>query len=358
MGKESRGEPLRVLQILHTDERGGIETLASAIAAGLAARGVEVDTVFLFSRPDAGFVGKIAGALTMAWRLLRDDHDAIVAYQATASLLVGLCGALRGCRRRIVHQTAVPAATAWPLRLADKIAGSLGLYTANVANTAATRKQFDGYPASYRRRLVLIEHGLVHRAPWRTREETRRLFALPEDAPLLLNVGRMAPQKNQAVVIAALAEVDGAAFVVAGQGSERDAYEAQAERLGVADRLHLLGAVAPAEIANLYAACDAFVFPTVWETFGLAAAEAAMSGIPMAVSDIAVLREVLSATTAPVIFVPPDDLKGWAAAIRQLLATPPPRHVLNAFAQEVATRYSVERMIDSYIELLNDRREP
>lgn len=69
MGKESRGEPLRVLQILHTDERGGIETLASAIAAGLAARGVEVDTVFLFSRPDAA--GSISSVTTCGRRRCR-----------------------------------------------------------------------------------------------------------------------------------------------------------------------------------------------------------------------------------------------------------------------------------------------
>ena len=57
----------------------------------------------------------------------------------------------------------------------------------------------------------------------------------------------------------------------------------------------MLGALPADDIADLYAAADLFVFPSTWETFGLAAVEAGMAGLPMVVADLPVLREVLRA---------------------------------------------------------------
>ena len=76
--------------------------------------------------------------------------------------------------------------------------------------------------------------------------------------------------------------------------------------LGVDDRLHMLGALSANDIADLYAAADVFVFPSIWETFGLAAVEAGMAGMPMVVADLPVLHEVLRADGCePVAFVTP-----------------------------------------------------
>jgi glycosyltransferase involved in cell wall biosynthesis len=352
-------KPVRVLQILHTDERGGIATLAAMIGDGLSARGVHMDTVFLFPRTDLGLLGKMRAVAAFTLRLVRDDHDAIVAYQATASFLTGTIGWLRGSRRRIVHQTAIPAATAWPVRLADKIAGSLGFYTANVANTAFTLGEFDRYPVAYRRHLVLIEHGVPQPAPRHGRAATRERFALPPTAKLLLNVGRMVAQKNQAVLVTALAGIADAHLVIAGHGPDEGELTRLATQLGVADRVHVLGAVSPQDVADLYAACDVFVFPSVWETFGLAAAEAAMSGIAMVVADLAVLREVLASPHSPVRFVPADDVAAWTTAIAGMLRAPPPEALRHIFAGEIGQRYSVDRMIERYVDLLSlDKGDP
>src|SRR6185312_12974821 len=96
---------------------------------------------------------KLVCAAAMARRILRGDFDALIAYQATASILVGTVGKLRGCRTRIVHQTCTPAATASLIRLADKLVGTLGLYSVNIANSVATRDEFAHYPSHYRRSL-------------------------------------------------------------------------------------------------------------------------------------------------------------------------------------------------------------
>jgi glycosyltransferase involved in cell wall biosynthesis len=347
---------MRILQILHDRERGGVQALAAMIEDGLAPHGIVFETAYLFPRPGLPAFTKLAHVAAMARRILRGGFDALIAYQATASILAGAVGRLQGCRLRIVHQTCMPDETAALVRAADKLVGALGLYTVNVANSAATAAEFHDYPARYTSAMTLIEHGLDAPAPSHRREETRRRFGLPQAMPLLLNVGRLVAQKNQHVLIRALAQVPQAHLALAGGGVDEAAYRALAATLGVADRLHVLGAVGAADIADLYAAADLFVFPSTWETFGLAAVEAAMAGLPMVAADLAVLREVL-ATSAPlrVPFVPPHDVEAWASAIRAALQAPPSPDAVQLFAHAVARKYSRERMIESYLGLLEPR---
>jgi glycosyltransferase involved in cell wall biosynthesis len=289
----------------------------------------------------------------MARRILAGGFDALMAYQATASVLVGVVGWLRGCRLRIVHQSCTPGGIAASVRFLDRWVGALGFYTVNVANSAATRAEFESYPARYRRAMVLIEHGLDARLPTCSRQEARRRFALPPTRSILLNVGRLVPQKNQDILIRALVSVPKAHLVVAGGGVDEAEHRALAAALGVADRLHLLGEVAPEAIPDLYAAADVFVFSSTWETFGLAAFEAAMAGVPLVVADLPVLREVLSIKgVQPTVFVDPHDLLGWISATSAALATPPAPRVLAEYAHAMARKYSRDRMIESYLALL------
>jgi glycosyltransferase involved in cell wall biosynthesis len=295
---------------------------------------------------------KLAYVLRMARTIWRGGFDTLIAYQSTASILVGVIGAVAGCRFRVVHQTCTPAETPSPLRLTDRLVGTLGLYSANIINSAATWAAFARYPARYRRAMILIEHGLDAPAPARSRNQTRARFDLPATAPVLLNVGRLAAQKNQDVLIRALACLPQAHLVIAGTGPAHEAFHELAVTLGVDDRLHMLGSLPGDDIADLYAAADLFVFPSTWETFGVAAVEAAMTGMPMVVADLAVLREVLRADgNEPVAFVAPADVEGWIAAIGKALANAPAPARIAAFARGIARKYSRQRMIESYLSL-------
>src|SRR5262252_3979782 len=149
-GRPHLAEEMRILQIMHDGERGGILTLATMIEEGLADHGIEIETACLFPRPGLGTAAKFRCVVAMARRILRGGFDGLIAYQATASVLVGVIGRLQGCPVRIVHQTCMPEETAWPVRFADKVAGSLGYYTVNIMNSVATRDAFRNYPVGYR----------------------------------------------------------------------------------------------------------------------------------------------------------------------------------------------------------------
>jgi glycosyltransferase involved in cell wall biosynthesis len=343
---------MRILQIIDDREHGGVQKLAETIEQGLAPRRFAVETVYLYPVAGLPVLTKFVCILRLAQRIWHSDFDALIAYQSTASILVGVVGALAGCRLRVVHQTGKPAETPWPLRMIDKLAGTLGLYTAIVVNSAASWLEYARYPARYRRSMILIEHGLDAPAPRRSREAARRLFNLPPSQPVILNVGRLVPQKNQDVLIRALACLPQAHLVLVGTGPKRQALHTLAVTLGVEDRLHMIGAVPADDIADLCAAADLFAFPSIWESFGLAAVEAAMAGLPMAVADLAVLREVLRADgTEPVVFVASHDTEGWISAIGKALVTAPAPRAVAAFSRALGRKYSRQRMIESYLSL-------
>lgn len=338
---------MRVLQIVHGREPGGVQTLAEMIGGELGARGLAVETVNLFPLVDVRFATKLAGALGVARRIVSGRYDAIIAYQPSASILTGLIGRLALCPRRIVHQTALPGEIKAPMRVLDRIVGALGFYTANIVNSRTTAAAYAHYPTGYRAAIRTIEHGVVPPRPAHPRAATLQRFAIPAERTILFNIGRLTTQKNHGVLIRALAQAPDARLVVAGGGPLRGEHEALAAKLGVADRLHLLGDVTRQDVADLLAASDLFVFPSVWETFGLAAVEAVMAGLPIVATDLPVLREVLSADAgAAATFVAPDDVAGWATAI----ARPPQLNRIAADA--IARRYTVARMIDAYIALL------
>ena len=343
---------MRILQILHDDERGGVQKLAGAIGSGLSPHRYAVETAYLYPRAGASAFTKFVYALRMVRTIWRGNFDTLIAYQSTASILVGVVGSLSGCRLCVVHQTCMPAETPRLLRLMDMVTGALGLYSANIINSAATWAQFARYPARYRRSMILIEHGLDAPAPTQSRDTVRRRFNLPSSRPILLNVGRFVAQKNQDVLIRALACLPQAHLVLAGAGPQQGTFHTLAVTLGVDDRLHMLGALPADDIADLYATADLFVFPSTWETFGLAAVEAAMAGLPMVVSDLAVLHEVLRADGAePVAFVAAADVEGWISSVGKALAAKPAPQLLAAFARAIARKYSRQRMMESYLSL-------
>ena len=342
----------KVLQLLHSDEKAGVELLADLIGKDLATAGADVETLFLYPAFSAGRLAKLKGLLLGAWQIIRFRPDMLVTYQPTASVLAGLLGRVIGCRRRVVHQTAKPSAMHPVSRRLDRFIGGRGFYTANIANSTATLAEFADYPAAYRAGLRLIEHGVSPPRPRFSRQTTLARFGVPDDGAILLNAGRLIEQKGQHRIIQLLTRLPAMRLVLAGGGPLEAEYRALAATLKVAARVHFLGFLPRAEVGDLLGAADVFVFPSVWETFGLAAVEAGMLGVPVVCSDLAVFREVLSVNGSSVAsFVAPDDQAAMAQAVAAALAASA-RQQARDFAPGLAAKYSEDRMLAAYRAML------
>jgi glycosyltransferase involved in cell wall biosynthesis len=162
-------------------------------------------------------------------------------------------------------------------------------------------------------RFTVVPHGLeaVPRAEPVSEEALRDRLDL-NAGRVVLCVAAVRPHKNQELLIRALPELpDDVTLVLAGR------HEPYAERLrevaaliGVGERVRLTGYLSDAELERLWALADCAAFPTRAEGFGLPVLEAMAHGLPVACSDIPVLREV--GGDVPVFFDPTDP--GAAAA--------------------------------------------
>ncbi len=162
--------------------------------------------------------------------------------------------------------------------------------------------------------------GGVPRDPAR-RAEFRRRNGLDEGYILFL--GNVEPRKNLPMLIRAfhMARAEGALrqkLVIAGEaGWGQSAVERDVVRLGLAGEVRFWGYVAEPDLSMLYAAADAFVFPSLQEGFGLPVLEAMACGTPVIVSDRGALPEVAGEAA---MVVPADRPEAWARALGELVA--------------------------------------
>ncbi|MCC7494891.1 MAG: glycosyltransferase family 4 protein [Fimbriimonadaceae bacterium] len=187
------------------------------------------------------------------------------------------------------------------------------------------------------RRLSYQPHGLPL-AAWPCRP------AQPLAGPHWLGVGRLVAKKGFDTLLQAAARLPGSCVTLVGDGPERSALAALAERLGVAVRL-LGRCTAPAVRAAL-AVATALVLPSrrdpAGDRDGLANVllEALASGVPVVTSHAGSAQDAIKAGCTGVI-VPPDDPAALAVALRSLWDAPETRARLAA-----AGRRLVERRFD------------
>jgi glycosyltransferase involved in cell wall biosynthesis len=115
---------------------------------------------------------------------------------------------------------------------------------------------------------------------------------------------------------------------------------ARAEALGVLDSVRLPGWVSPQELEGLWGAASAFVYPSLYEGFGLPVLEAMARGVPVACSDASSLPEV--AGDAALMFDPHDE-GAIARAITRLLGERELSAGLARRGRERAQQFSWER---------------
>ncbi|MFG3554589.1 glycosyltransferase [Micromonospora sp. NPDC047557] len=184
----------------------------------------------------------------------------------------------------------------------------------------------------------------------------------------ILTVGRLVERKGFQTVVRAMALVPDAECVVVGGPPEglleTDPYarrlRALAESCGVADRVHLVGAVPREEMGRWYRSADLLVAAPWYEPFGLTPLEAMACGVPVVGTAVGGIRDtVVDGTTGDL--VPARDPNALAAAIQRLLDDRIRRFRYATAARERArSRYSwaatAERLAEVYGEVAAVRR--
>lgn len=138
----------------------------------------------------------------------------------------------------------------------------------------------------------------------------------------VLAVGTLEPRKNLKLLLDAYRRLPVAwanrfPLVVAGRtGWAHAEVDKELQALEQTGRLRLLGHVAEADLPALYAASGLFVYPSIYEGFGLPPLEAMASGVPVIVADRASLPEVVGDVG---LRIDPDDAQGLSDRMMQVL---------------------------------------
>jgi len=277
------------------DAAGGAERVLCLVCSGLAARGHEV-TIISFDRPgstsfysidervrwiqlaigDTRRTARFTETLHRMYTLRRTvagiRPDAVVAFMH--SMFVPAAFALVGTRIPVIgsehivleHYRTRPLQWALLNLAAPLMAGMTVL-------SEAVRAQ---YPSWVGRRMTVMPNPVVG-APRRLEIEA------DEREPLILNVGRLDPQKDQATLVQAFALVSGEfpewRLRIVGEGALRPELERVVERLGLVPKASLPGVVRAVDVEYQRAAI--FAMPSRYESFGLATAEAMAHGLPV-----------------------------------------------------------------------------
>lgn len=172
--------------------------------------------------------------------------------------------------------------------------------------------------------------------------ELRSQLQIPDGAPVVLYVGRIAAGKGIEHLVAAARELPDAHVVVVGPDDRHGA-----SQLLQGQRVHVLPVTAEPPL-HLYGQADVFVLPSAGESFGMAAAEAAAAGTPVIVSDRCGIAAFFRDDEALVV---PYEREAVIGAVRRVLGDGALRERLARGGVEAARRTSWDRVTDRQEEI-------
>jgi glycosyltransferase involved in cell wall biosynthesis len=290
---------------------------------------------------------------------LREIHPDVVHTHSSKAGILGRRAARAAGAACIVHTIhGLPfdawqgRLAAWAYRAAERRAARWSHRLVAVCADMADRAAEAGLA---RRQDIAVVYSAIDPEPFRAaegeRDAVRRSWGLAPDAFVFLKVARLFHLKGHEFVLPAFAEVargnPQAVLVLVGEGVLRPALEAEAARLGAADRVRFLGLVSPERVPALLWAADAVVHAGLREGLARVLPQAGLARRPVVAYDVGGAREVVRdgengfLLPAPVPGEPPESaVRLLAEAMRRLVADPAAaRRMGRQWPEEVLRRF-------------------
>lgn len=183
----------------------------------------------------------------------------------------------------------------------------------------------------------------------------RQSKGLPEN--FILYVGTLEPRKNVEALIRAYSLLkaqglrDWPLVIAGGRGWMFDDIYAEVERNDLVDQVLFPGYVAPEDLARWYGAASAFVYPSLYEGFGLPALEAMACGTPVVVSNASSLPEVVGDAGAQ---VDPHNTAELAETLAEILQSSPKRQQMTEAGLRRAASFTWDRAAEQIVQVYRE----
>jgi glycosyltransferase involved in cell wall biosynthesis len=176
-------------------------------------------------------------------------------------------------------------------------------------------------------------------------EEARRLLALKYDLPprYLLQVGTIEERKNLLTTVKALRRLEDPIPLVV-VGKKKPYYRQVAEYLdreGLAERVRFLGPVGAEDLPGLYQGAEVFLYPSIFEGFGIPIIEALASGVPVIAAKGSCLEEAGGPGS---VYVDPQNDEELAQEIEKLLSSSSRRAESAGAGRAHVSRFQADRL--------------
>jgi glycosyltransferase involved in cell wall biosynthesis len=356
-----------IAHVLTSFHVGGAERVALLLATSQKQRGYPIVVISLEEPPKGSLTSEFQAAGVMVRqvakrptgfdpslfpRLLACFREARVDVVHTHNQLPLIYAALPGrlSGARVVHTSHGPHPDR-PHRLWLRRAAAMSVQTfvaVSEATAAFAREISEVSPQKLRVILNATDLGKVARHA-EARARVRGEWGIDVDGCVIGTVGRMAPEKNHALLLEAVRPIlgDHALLVIAGDGSERAATEALAKKLGIANRVRFLGEVR--EVPAVLSGFDVFALSSHFEGLPMVLAEAMGASLPVVTTAVGGIPSVVSDGETGYL-VPAGDVETLRERIRQLCNDRALARRMGERGLLVARqRYSLERMVDEYL---------
>lgn len=187
------------------------------------------------------------------------------------------------------------------------------------------------------------------------RENKRKELGLAEDDVMLISAGDLNENKNNTVIISALAKLQNKKihYFLCGVGDKAEALQKQAEEAGLGENVHLLGF--RRDMKELLQATDVFVMPSFREGLSRSIMEAMSSGLPCVVSKIRGNVDLVTEGKGGYLHAP-TDVDAIAAAVNKLATDPAARQEIRTYNLEKVKQYDIavvtQKIREIYAEVL------
>ena len=189
--------------------------------------------------------------------------------------------------------------------------------------------------------------------PGESPTDLRKELNLPQDAFLVLSVGELNENKNQQVIIRAIARLKDPAihYVLCGKGDQRQSLEALAQELDIADHVHFLGY--RKDIADICRQSDVFALPSRREGLPFAAMEAMYCGLPLINSGIRGLTDITEDGISGYICGMDDDQQ-YTDSIRKLKNNPDARMRMGERNRKTVEAFTIGQTKQEIFQLIRE----
>lgn len=309
---KNREYPKRVLQIVSSMDRGGAETLLMNIYRNLDREKIQFDFIThtthkgdfnneiislggnIFQVPSLGEIGPVRYLNQLKKIMTANNYIAIHCHTDFQGGFPALAAKISGIEKRICHSHS----NSWPKGKSIKARLTLialqtliKLTTTNYCSCSTEAAEFlFGRKKVNQGKVNILKNGIDIDEFMKInncRDSVIKELCLQKDVKIIGHVGRFSESKNHQFILLVLKKVlvHDPSFValLVGDGPLKRQIEKDAERLGILKSIKFLGV--RDDVPRLMKAFDVFIFPSLFEGFGIVALEAQCAGTPCVVSD-------------------------------------------------------------------------